>query len=103
MHACVQALVGDPNFLRVSKGAYSLHCLHPDKEQLVRAPQPKEPKPSKKTAEGETSAAAKPKEEKEAVPMIRVEPKMLEVRHGCFCCSHVEASSSAEAGQVLCG
>ncbi len=34
----------DPNFLRLSKGAYSLHCFHPDKEQLVRAAQPKKRK-----------------------------------------------------------
>ena len=39
-----QAMAADPNFIRLSKGAYSLHCLHPDKEQLVRAPQPKKRK-----------------------------------------------------------
>ena len=33
----LQALTSDPNFLRISKGAYSLHCFHPDKEQLVKA------------------------------------------------------------------
>ncbi len=37
-------MAADPNFLRLSKGAYSLHCFHPDKEQLVRAPQPKKRK-----------------------------------------------------------
>ena len=33
-----QALTSDPNFLRISMGAYSLHCFHPDKEQVRRAP-----------------------------------------------------------------
>ena len=85
----LQALASDPNFLRVSKGAYSLHCLHPDKEQLVRAPQPKEPKPSQKAAAGTPAAsgatpgmagASTATKAKEAAPMIRVEPKALEVR-----------------------
>ena len=44
LSAHLQALSSDPNFIRLSKGAYSLHCLHPDKEQLVRAPQPKKRK-----------------------------------------------------------
>jgi hypothetical protein len=39
-----QALLGDANFIRLGKGAYSLHAYHPDKEQLVRAPQPKKRK-----------------------------------------------------------
>ena len=61
----MQALASDPNFLRVSKGAYSLHCLHPDKEQLVRAPQPKKRKleeefgsevPDSKRREGSSGA-----------------------------------------------
>ena len=34
-----QVLANDPNFLRISKGTYSLHCFHPDKEQLVKAVQ----------------------------------------------------------------
>ena len=37
-------LSSDPNFLRISKGTYSLHCFHPEKEQLVKAPQPKKRK-----------------------------------------------------------
>ena len=28
----------DPNFIRLSKGAYSLHCFHADKPNLVRDP-----------------------------------------------------------------
>ncbi|KAL4440713.1 hypothetical protein ABPG77_000422 [Micractinium sp. CCAP 211/92] len=72
-----QALSADPNFLRLSKGAYSLHCFFPDKEQLVRAPQPKEPK---KAAEGETPAGGNKEmeKEKEEVPMVRVEAKSLQ-------------------------
>ncbi|PSC69056.1 DDT domain-containing protein [Micractinium conductrix] len=78
-------LANDPNFLRISKGTYSLHCFHPDKEQLVKAVQPKEPKESKKAAatpaagkkggegEGEGDAAKTPK-----VPLVRVEAKSLE-------------------------
>jgi hypothetical protein len=31
-----QALAADPNFIRLDKGAYSLHCFHPEREQLVR-------------------------------------------------------------------
>ena len=40
----LQMLSSDPNFLRISKGTYSLHCFHPEKEQLVKAPQPKKRK-----------------------------------------------------------
>ena len=36
--SCPQLIAVDPNFLRISKGAYSLHCFHPDKEQVRRAP-----------------------------------------------------------------
>jgi hypothetical protein len=28
----------------MAKGAYSLHCFHPEAEQLVKAPQPKKRK-----------------------------------------------------------
>jgi hypothetical protein len=92
---CLQVLATDPNFIRLAKGAYSLHCFHPDKEQLVRAPQPKEPKEPKAAAGGEAGATpaagsskgaagavgstAKKEKEKEAVPMVRVEAKPLEV------------------------
>ena len=76
----MQALTSDPNFLRISKGAYSLHCFHPEKEQLVKAPQPKEPK---KVVAADTPVAAgeggEPKEEKEVVPMVAVQAKTLEV------------------------
>ncbi|EFN58898.1 expressed protein [Chlorella variabilis] len=75
----MQALTSDPNFLRISKGAYSLHCFHPEKEQLVKAPQPKEPK---KVVAADTPVAAgeggEPKEEKEVVPMVAVQAKTLE-------------------------
>ncbi len=90
-----QALATDPNFIRLSKGAYSLHCFHADKEQLVRVAPPKEPKSGKKAAgaadggeaaaaaaggEGSaTPAAGAAKKEKEAVPMQRVEAKSWEV------------------------
>ena len=40
----LQLLATDANFLRVGKGAYSLHCFHPEVEQLVKAPQPKKRK-----------------------------------------------------------
>ncbi len=33
-----QALATDPNFIRLSKGAYSLHCFHADKPNLIRDP-----------------------------------------------------------------
>jgi hypothetical protein len=42
--AVLQLLASDANFLRMAKGAYSLHCLHPEAEQLVKAPQPKKRK-----------------------------------------------------------
>ncbi len=85
----MQSLSSDPTFLRLSKGAYSLHCFHPDKEQLVKAPQPKEAKEPKKSlamgspaagsvAAGE-GAAGSPKAEKEAVPMVAVQAKSLDV------------------------
>ena len=92
-----QALATDPNFIRLAKGAYSLHCFHPDKEQLVRVQPPKEPTSGKKAAgaaaDGATPAAggeggeggATPvaaKKEREAVPMQRVEAKSWEVGAG---------------------
>ena len=41
MHChALQLLQSDPNFVRLSKGVYSLHCFHPDKEVLVKAPAP---------------------------------------------------------------
>ncbi|KAL4457501.1 hypothetical protein ABPG75_012366 [Micractinium tetrahymenae] len=83
-----QALSSDPNFIRLSKGAYSLHCLHPDKEQLVRVHPPKETKKAAAAAGTPTGkAAATPaaaagegtaQKEKEEVPMVRVEAKSLE-------------------------
>jgi hypothetical protein len=110
----VQALTSDRNFLRIGKGAYSLHCFHPEAEHLVKAPQPKAPKEPKEGAKQKKAAAAaagtpsaaggdatpgkagasttkkaakqaakeggqEGKEPKEAVPMVRVEAKPLEV------------------------
>ena len=87
-----QSLTSDANFLRMAKGTYTLHCFHPEQEQLVRVPPPKEPKEGKQKAAGagegatpvagaEGTEGAKPA--KEAVPMVRVEAKPLEVRtHG---------------------
>ena len=98
----LQLLSTDPNFIRLAKGAYSLHCFHPDKEQLVRVQPPKEPKSGKKAAgaagDGATPAAggeggeggatpAAAKKEKEAVPMQRVEAKSLEVGAGGLECA----------------
>ena len=90
-----QVLATDPNFIRLSKGAYSLHCFHADKEQLVRVQPPKEPKSGKKAAAAAAAAAAAggeggeggatpaaAKKEKEAVPMQRVEAKSWEVGAG---------------------
>ena len=74
----------DPNFIRLAKGAYSLHCFHPDKEQLVRVQPPKEKK-EKDAGEGATPAAPGEGErqpEKESVPMIAVEAKSWEVGAG---------------------
>ncbi|PRW55979.1 DDT domain-containing isoform A [Chlorella sorokiniana] len=76
--AASQALATDPNFIRVSKGAYSLHCFHPDKEQLVRVQPPKEKKEKERAAGGEGATPAAPEPEKEAVPMIAVEAKSWE-------------------------
>jgi hypothetical protein len=90
----LQALATDPNFIRISKGAYSLHCFHPEREQLVKAPQPKEPKepkepkPSKKAAAATgtpgagaaDAATSTAKKAKDSGPMVRVEAKPLEVR-----------------------
>ena len=33
-----QAMATDPNFIRLTKGAYSLHCFHPNKPNLIRDP-----------------------------------------------------------------
>ena len=99
-HHLLQMLSSDPNFLRLSKGNYSLHCFHPEKEQLVKKEQkaPKEPKQPKKAAAaagtpgtsataaaagaGTPGKAAKP--EKEAVPMVEVKAKTLEVSGVAF-------------------
>ena len=99
----LQSLASDPNFLRLSKGNYSLHCFHPEKEQLVKKEEkaPKEPKVSKKAAAAAAAAAAAgtpgtsaaaaagggtpgkaAKPEKEAVPMVEVKAKTLEVSDG---------------------
>jgi hypothetical protein len=79
----LQALAADPNFIRLDKGAYSLHCFHSEREQLVKARQPKEPKKAKEGADGATPvAASEQKQAKEEVPMVRVEPKAWEVRRG---------------------
>ena len=84
----LQSLTSDANFLRMAKGAYSLHCFHPEQEQLVRAQPPKEPKEGKQkkagAGEGATpvagvEGAGEAKPAKEAVPMVRVEAKPLEV------------------------
>jgi hypothetical protein len=89
---CVQAITNDPTFIRLSKGAYSLHCFHPDKEQLVKAPQAKQPKESKKAAAaaaagtpapgsqaGDGAASTSKKQKRDDVPMIPVQAKPLEV------------------------
>ena len=53
LHGCTpparapQTLHLDPNFVRLSKGVYSLHCFHPDKEVWI-----KEPAPKKRKADG---------------------------------------------------
>jgi hypothetical protein len=54
----LQALTSDRNFLRIGKGAYSLHCFHPEVEQLVKAPQPKAPKEPKEGGKQKKAAAA---------------------------------------------
>jgi hypothetical protein len=95
----LQALT-DPNFIRLAKGAYSLHCFHPDKEQLVKAPQPK------KEAEGEAAGQPGKSKQEDAVPMVRVEAKKPEVRrvlNSCSCClMPVHAYSSARLYLVPC-
>ena len=99
-----QALATDPNFIRLSKGAYSLHCFHADKEQLVRVQPPKEKKEKDKAAgdEGATPAAAGEGEagrqpEKDAVPMIAVEAKSWEVGW----CRKWHCSGRAGLGRVF--
>jgi hypothetical protein len=68
-----QALAGDANFVRLEKGVYALHALHPGRENLWRPPAPK-------PAAERPAAEAEPAEEEGGDPVERAERALARAR-----------------------
>jgi hypothetical protein len=68
-----QALAGDANFVRLEKGVYALHALHPERENLWRPPAPK-------PAAEKPAAKAEPAEEEGGDPVERAERVLARAR-----------------------